>query len=74
MNDLLGKRATFVPLVLTNANGGLTGKGDVSTVTGVVVYVNETHKYFTIAYQFYGETFRESFKFSQIGKEVTIRG
>lgn len=74
MNNPLGKRATFVPYVRLNREGGNAGLGVKTKVTGVVTYVNKPHNYFTATYSIYGETIRESFKFSQIGKDVTIRG
>ena len=73
MTELLGKKVSFIPCAFTDARG--VGKaGYQVTATGTVTYVNEEHDYFTITYQMYGETFRESFKSSQIGKDVTIRG
>ncbi len=73
MNTLLGKRALFVPWALLDKNGGHTTEHG-GLVTGTVTYVNDKHSYFTATYSFYGETFRESFKFSQIDKDVIIRG
>lgn len=73
MKDLLGKKASFIPCALTDNRSGNTCEYGI-TVTGTITYVNEEHNYFTITYQLYGETFRESFKPSQIGKEVTVRG
>lgn len=73
MNTLLGKRALFIPWALLDKNGGKTGDCG-GYVTGKITYINEKHSYFTVTYNFYSETFRESFKFSQIGKDVIIRG
>lgn len=73
MNTLLGKRALFIPWALLDKNGGKTSDHG-GYVTGKITYVNEKHGYFTATYNFYGETFRESFKFSQIDKDVIVRG
>lgn len=73
MNKLLWKRATFIPWALLDKSGGKTSDY-CDPVTGTVSYVNEEHSYFVVTYCLYGEIFRESFKFSQIGKDVTVRG
>lgn len=41
-------------------------------VTGKVVYVNEQHQCFGVAYACGGTVQKESFKFTQIGEEVHI--
>lgn len=72
MNRLLGKRATFMPDYSVSNKG--TSYDYVRPVTGFVVYVNEEHQYFTVEYGIEGQKVRESFKFSDIGKRVKLRG
>lgn len=43
-------------------------------VWGKIIYVNYAHKYFTVEYNWKGETFKESFNFSDCGKTVHVRG
>lgn len=43
-------------------------------VRGRIVYVNYAHKYFTVEWEDGGNTFRESFNFSDCGKSVRVRG
>ena len=43
-------------------------------VRGTIIYVNYAHKYFTVEYKWKGETFKESFSFSDCGKTVHVRG
>lgn len=45
-----------------------------ATVRGNIIYVNYAHKYFTAEYELKGATYKESFKFSDCGKRVTVRG
>ena len=73
MSNLIGKKAIFIPWALLDKNGGKTS-GYGKPITGVITYVNEDHSYFMVTYQLFGETFRESFKLSQIEKDVIIRG
>lgn len=39
-------------------------------VTGKVIYINGPHSYFTIEYDWYGNTLRESFKSTDFGQVV----
>lgn len=45
-----------------------------SMVVGTVVYINYQHKYFAVEYDCGSTKQRESFKFSEIGKAVTVCG
>lgn len=45
-----------------------------ATVRGNIVYVNYAHKYFTAEYEWEGLIHKESFKFADCGKTVTVRG
>lgn len=44
------------------------------TVTGKVIYVDRAHKKFTVKYSCGGTVQKETFKFSEIGKEVLVVG
>lgn len=41
---------------------------------GTVVMVNRPHKWFSVEYDCCGVKMRDSFKFSQIGREVKVYG
>ncbi len=71
--NVLGKKATFIPWALLDKTGGKTSDYG-KPITGTVTYVNEEHSYFAVTYWIHGKTFLENFKFSQIGKDVAIRG
>lgn len=43
-------------------------------ITGTVTLVNWKHRMFTVEYECGDSIQRESFKFSQIGKDVTVCG
>ena len=45
-----------------------------ATVTGKIVCINWEHRYFTVGWTESGHKFRESFKFSEIGKKVKVSG
>lgn len=45
-----------------------------ATVTGTVVYINYEHKMFMVEFEDNGAVFKESFKFSDCGKTVTVCG
>ncbi len=66
-------KAWFVPACLGSVTMTPEEKRE-STVMGSVVYVNYAHKYFTVEYERKGITFKESFKFVDCGKSVTVRG
>ena len=44
------------------------------TVTGKVIYVDRAHKKFTVKYSCGGTIQKETFKFSELGKEVLVVG
>ena len=70
--SFLGLKASFIPYTLLTKEGNQFELS--KPVTGVVVYENRPHKYFTAEYQVNGYTFRESFKFCQIKKDVRLHG
>ena len=72
MNRLLGKRATFTPDYSASNKGNPADY--MHPVTGTVVYVHEEHQWFTVEYNIDGAKIWESFKFSDIGKRVKLRG
>lgn len=69
---MIGKKVRFIPAFVPKEVGFNQQKPD--HVTGRVVYVNREHGYFTAEYGWEGSKQRESFKFSQIGKDVTVCG
>lgn len=74
MIPMLGMIATFTPDITSTTP--ITGHKEqyVSPVNGVVVYVHYSHRYFTAEYKSGKTRLRESFRFSQIGKEVKLSG
>lgn len=45
-----------------------------ASVMGTIVYVNYAHKTFMVEFEDNGAMFKESFKFSDCGKAVRVRG
>ena len=68
----IGEKVRFVPSFVPKECNFSTAPNEY--VKGKVVYVNHNHKYFTAEYGWEGSLQRESFKFSQIGKDVLICG
>ena len=66
---VVGQKVRFDPMAHIDACGIECLRGDI--VTGTVVYVNYDHEWFLVEY---GEHQRTSFKFVDIGREVTICG
>lgn len=64
-----GMKVRFVPVA--QICDGDKHKG---STTGIVVYINWKHKYFTVEYGIEGQKQHESFKFDQVGKDVRIIG
>lgn len=60
----LGDKVRFVPHFDRNECG--------VPVTARVVYIHRSHSYFTAEWMENGNTFRESFKMSQIGQAVQV--
>lgn len=69
---MIGKKVRFVPAFVPVDRGFNVLKPE--PVEGKVVYVNHKHGYFTAEYGWEGSKQRENFKFSQIGKDVTVCG
>ena len=65
----VGQKVRFDPFLETTGFSSEDFRGNY--VTGVVVYVNELHKVFWVEYG--KPKLRTSFKFCDIGKEVTLR-
>jgi hypothetical protein len=64
---LLGQKRRFLPGQYDQV--GKLGKGTDLTRIGKVVYINKPHQYFILEAELEsGNTYRESFKFSQIHK------
>lgn len=74
MIPMLGMIATFVPNITSVQSINGTKQIYTPPVNGVVVYVHYSHRYFTAEYKSGKTRLRESFKFSQIGKEVELSG
>lgn len=69
----LGQKVRFLPSWVHSYNYTPEEK-NAASVTGKVVFVNKGHKMFVAEYGFLGTKQRESFKFCQIGKDVTVVG
>ena len=69
---LLGKKATFVPCFKKEKDGNV--KEDAEPVTGRITYVNWAHGWFRVSFHAGRTVLHESFKFFDIGKEVTVHG
>lgn len=73
MNIREGMKARFCPACHSFGSGTLTDRKTI-TVTGVIRYVNWSHRVFTVEYEC-GDTIQtEAFHFYDIGKTVTIYG
>lgn len=68
-SELLGREVSFVPLAVQSR-----GLGPMPRVRGRITYIHPAHGWFTVTYEAGGYTFRESWKFVDIGKEVTLCG
>lgn len=64
----IGMKVRFIPCCAIN------DKGPKESVTGKIVYINHEHKFFVAEYDCCGNKQRESFKFSDVGQEVTVYG
>lgn len=64
--------AWFVPSFVPTPTSAEERKA--ATVRGHIVYVNYAHKVFMVEWEDGGNTFRESFNFSDCGKSVRVRG
>ena len=68
----VGDKVQFDPFI--DVTGCATRDNKGKTVTGTVVMVNKPHQWFSVEYERGGAKLRTSFKFCQIGKEVTVCG
>lgn len=69
----IGMEVRFVPFY--NESEKLSGsERKAATIAGKIVYINWEHKYFTAEWTSHDQQFRESFKFADIGKKVTVGG
>ena len=66
------EKVQFDPFEAVTGFASEDNKGTV--VTGTVVMVNYANKWFSVEYECGGTKQRISFKFSQIGKDVTVCG
>jgi hypothetical protein len=69
----IGTKAFFVPS-FDNSERYTPQERKEASVMGKIVYINQEHKYFTVEWDHYGAKQRESFKFGDIGKQVTVGG
>lgn len=69
----VGMKVCFVPYFLDDKKSALKDRRE-AAVTAEVAYINWEHRYFTAEWTEGGNTFRESFKFHEIGKNVTVCG
>ena len=69
----IGMEASFVPSH-DESERYTPAERRAATITGKIGYINWEHKYFTVEWTSLGQRFRESFKFADIGKRVTVGG
>lgn len=67
----IGQKMRFIPHFNINEHDDEEAKRE-KTVTGKVIYVNRQHKQFTVKYNCGGTEQKETFKLSEIGKNVFI--
>lgn len=67
---LEGAKVRFVPSHIAKEKQGTSKPRQSEAVEGKIVYVNWMHKYFVASFG----SWKESFKFSQLGNEVKIIG
>lgn len=58
----LGEKYRFKPSAFTNEDPG-GGRPKNSQVTGRVIYIHATHRFFTVEYEVDGHRLRENFKY-----------
>jgi hypothetical protein len=71
---MLGKRVQFIPAFIPRDCPANAKAQKPEPVIGKIVYVNDKHSYFMAEYGWECSRQKECFKFSQIGKDVTILG
>lgn len=69
----IGMKASFCSTFVPGAQWS-HGYDPSEVATGRIVYINWKHKYFTVEFKCGDTMQRESFKFSQIGQAVKVRG
>lgn len=69
----IGQKMRFIPCWNIKENDDEETKRR-KTITGKVIYVNRQHKKFTVKYSCGGTTQFETFKPSQIGKDIFVAG
>lgn len=70
----IGQKMRFIPYFNINEHDDEEAKRE-KTVTGKVIYVNRQHKQFTVKYNCGGTMMKETFKFTDIGKDIhVVRG
>lgn len=69
----IGMKAFFVP-TFDDSDRYTPEERKAASVCGRIVYINWEHKYFTVQWNHSGYRCRESFKFGDIGKWVTVGG
>lgn len=69
----VGMNARFVPFYDESQKLTPAERREMS-ISGTISYINWKHKFFTVEWESCGATCRESFKFWEIGKRVTVGG
>lgn len=69
----IGMTARFVPFYDESQKLTKAERRE-ATVSAKICYINWEHKFFTVEWTSKGEIVRESFKFWEIGKRVTVGG
>lgn len=68
----VGQKVRFVPL--DGIKFLYSTEACTAPVTGVIVYINQRHGWFSAEYCLHGVKFRRSFKFCDVGRDVRICG
>lgn len=69
----IGMKVRFVPH-FNNSEKATPQERRAATITGKISYINWEHRYFTVGWTAHDMKFRESFKFSEMGKKVKLCG
>ena len=68
----VGQKVRFDPFKEVTGFASIDNRGKI--VTGTVVFVNHSNRWFLVEYESGGNKLRTSFMFSQLGEDVTICG
>ncbi len=69
----IGQRMRFIPHFSINEKDGEAERRE-KMIVGKVIFVNRQHKQFTVKFRCGGTDQKETFKFTDIGKDIFIVG